>query len=71
MRWIEIPAQRILEIIGPEREAFDWYQENGEPCANGSIIYMAVRKSDGKRFRAPAFIPAGAWQYDAAYLMEW
>src|SRR5688572_4589751 len=50
MRWLEIPAHRVLELESKELEGeFDTYDEDGNLCG-GSSVYLLLRRKDGKRF---------------------
>jgi hypothetical protein len=55
MRWLEIPAHRVLEVACNElMNEFDMYDEAGELCSGGRP-YLLFRKKDGKRFKFAQF----------------
>ena len=71
MKWLEIPAQRVLELESKELEdEFDMYDEDGQLCG-GSSVYLLFRRKDGKRFKFSQFGDLyGAIKRNRAYLME-
>ena len=49
MKWLDIPAQRVLEVEGNElEEEFDMYDEDDNLCG-GSSVYLLFRKKDGRK----------------------
>ena len=55
MRWLEIPAHRVLEVECNElMNEFDIYDEAGELCSGGRV-YLLFRKKDGRRFKFAHF----------------
>jgi hypothetical protein len=71
MRWLEIPAHRLLEVERNELiEEFDMYDEAGKLCGSGKI-YLLFRKKDGKRFRFAQFGDLhGSVKKNCVYLQE-
>jgi hypothetical protein len=71
MRWLEIPAHRVLEVECNElKNKFDMYDEAGELCS-GSRAYLVFRKKDGKGFKFAQFVELdGALKHSRAYLQE-
>ena len=71
MKWLEIPAQRVLEVESKElEEEFDMYDEDGNLCG-GSSVYLLFRKKDGRRFKFAMFGDLyGAIKRNRAYLQE-
>ena len=66
MKWIEIPAHRVLEVECKELEdEFHMYDEGGQLCG-GSSIYLLFRRKDGKIFGDVY----GASKRNCAYLQE-
>ena len=56
MKWLEIPAHRVLEIERHElTNEFDVYDEAGEKLCYRSTPYLLFRKKDGKRFKFAQF----------------
>ena len=55
MKWVEIPAHRVLEVERPElTNDFDIYDEAGEKLCYRGTPYLFFRKKDGKRFSSPS-----------------
>ena len=53
MKWLEIPAQRVLELESKELEdEFEMYDEDGQLCG-GSSVYLC---SGGKTARDSSFL---------------
>jgi hypothetical protein len=51
MKWLEIPAQRVLQVECKELEdEFDMHDEDGNLCG-GRSVYLLFRRRDGKRFK--------------------
>jgi hypothetical protein len=71
MKWLDIPAQRVLEVEGNElEEEFDMYDDEGNLCG-GSSVYLLFRKKDGRRFKFAKFGDLyGAIKRNRAYLQE-
>ena len=71
MKWIEIPAHRVLEVECKELEdEFHMYDEGGQLCG-GSSIYLLFRKKDGKRFKFAQFGDLeGVTSRNCIYLQE-
>jgi hypothetical protein len=71
MRWLEIPAHRVLEVECNELlNEFDIYDEAGKPCSGGRA-YLLFRKKDGKRFKFAQFGDLyGAIKRNRVYLQE-
>jgi hypothetical protein len=71
MKWIEIPAHRVLEVERNELiQEFDMYDEAGKLCGSGKI-YLLFRKKDGKRFRFAQFGDLrGSVKKNCVYLQE-
>lgn len=71
MKWLEIPAHRVLEVHRTEvLEDFDAYDDAGKPCGRGKI-YLLFRKKDGKRFKFAQFGDLkGAIKENRVYLQE-
>jgi hypothetical protein len=71
MKWLEIPAHRVLEVECQELEdEFDMYDDEGKLCG-GSSVYLLFRKKDGKRFKFAKFGDIyGAIKRNRAYLQE-
>ena len=71
MKWLEIPAHRVLEVECKELEdEFDMYDDDGKPCG-GSSVYLLFRRKDGKRFKFAEFGHLfGAMKRNRAYLQE-
>jgi hypothetical protein len=71
MKWLEISAQRVLEVESKElEEEFDMYDEEGNLCG-GSSVYLLFRKKDGRRFKFAKFGDLyGAIKRNRAYLQE-
>jgi hypothetical protein len=71
MKWLEIPAHRVLEVECQELEdEFDMYDEDGQLCG-GSSVYLLFRRKDGKRFKFAKFGDIyGAIKRNRAYLQE-
>ena len=47
MRWLEIPAHRVLEVECNELNEFDIYDEAGKPCSGGRayLLFCLILKS--------------------------
>ena len=71
MKWLEIPAHRVLEVECQELEdEFDMYDDEGKLCG-GSSVYLLFRRKDGKRFKFAKFGDIyGAIKRNRAYLQE-
>jgi hypothetical protein len=71
MRWLEIPAHRVLEVECNElMNEFDIYDEAGKLCSGGRA-YLLFRKKDGKRFKFAQFGELdGGLRLSRAYLQE-
>ena len=71
MKWLEIPAHRVLEVECKELEdEFDMYDDEGTLCG-GSSVYLLFRRKDGKRFKFAEFGHLyGAMKRNRAYLEE-
>ena len=71
MKWLEISAQRVLEVESKElEEEFYMYDEEGNLCG-GSSVYLLFRKKDGRRFKFAKFGDLyGAIKRNRAYLQE-
>ena len=71
MKWLEIPAHRVLEVECNELEnEFDMYDEQGNLCG-GSSVYLLFRRKDGKRFKFAQFGDVyGAIKRNRGYLRE-
>jgi hypothetical protein len=71
MRWLEIPAHRVLEVACNElMNEFDIYDEAGKLCSGGRP-YLLFRKKDGKRFKFAQFGDLyGAIKRNRVYLQE-
>lgn len=71
MKWLEIPAHRVLEVECQELEdEFDMYDDEGKLCG-GSSVYLLFRRKDGKRFKFAQFGDIyGAIKRNRAYLQE-
>jgi hypothetical protein len=71
MKWLEIPAHRVLEVECQELEdEFDMYDDQGNLCG-GSSVYLLFRRKDGKRFKFAQFGDLyGAIKRNRAYLQE-
>jgi hypothetical protein len=55
MNWVEIPAQRVLQVDRTElMNEFEIYDEAGNRCGCGRA-YLLFRKKDGKRFKFAQF----------------
>ncbi len=71
MKWIDIPACRILEITWIEaNEQFECLGENGEPCRGFQPIYRMIRKSDSRIFKPAHLMLAVGKNKDVVYLEE-
>ena len=56
MKWLEIPAHRVLEVERQElTNEFDVYDQAGEKLCYRGTPYLLFRKTDGKRFRLAHF----------------
>jgi hypothetical protein len=71
MKWLEIPAHRVLEVESKElEEEFDMYDGDGKLCG-GSSVYLLFRRKDGKRFKFAKYGDLyGAIKRNRAYLEE-
>jgi hypothetical protein len=71
MKWLEIPAHRVLEVEHKElMDDFEMYDEAGKLC-DGSSAYLLFRKKDGKRFKVAQFGDLyGAMKRNRIYLQE-
>jgi hypothetical protein len=71
MRWLEIPAHRVLEVECNElMNEFDIYDEAGKLCSGGRG-YLLFRKKDGKRFKFAQFGELdGCLSLNCVYLQE-
>ena len=71
MKWLEIPAHRVLEVDRDELiNEFDMYDETGKLCSGGGA-YLLFRKKDGKRFKFAQFGDLyGATKRSRVYLQE-
>lgn len=50
MKWIEIPAHRVLEIGVEEKNLFELLNCKGEALKEGEMVYRIVRNADNKVF---------------------
>lgn len=72
MKWIEVPASRILEVGTTELAEFDLLDENGASVS----IYMATsfslarRHKDNRLFKLSKIRPADSVSTDFFYLQE-
>jgi hypothetical protein len=56
MKWLEIPAHRVLEVERHElTNEFDVYDQAGDKLCYRGTPYLLFRKKDGKRFRLAQF----------------
>jgi hypothetical protein len=71
MKWLELPAHRVLEVEHNElMNEFDMYDEAGKLSGGGSA-YLLFRKKDGKRFKFARFGDLyGAIKRNRVYLEE-
>ncbi len=71
MKWLDIPAHRVLEIEPQELIGeFDLYDQSGNQSVVGRA-YLLFRRKDGKRFKLARFGDiAGATKRNCAYLEE-
>jgi hypothetical protein len=71
MKWLEILAQRVLEVECNElEEKFDMYDDEGKLCGSSSV-YLLFRKKDGRRFKFAKFGDLyGAIKRNRAYLQD-
>ena len=71
MKWLDIPAHRVLKVERNElMNEFDMYDEAGELCGGGRV-YLLFRKKDGRRFKFAQFGELdGALRHSRAYLQE-
>lgn len=71
MRWLEIPAHRILEVSREDvnRDFIRLNTEGKEP-APGERVYRFVRNSDNKVFRLARYWPNDAVELYMIYLEE-
>jgi hypothetical protein len=72
MKWVEIPAHRVLEVERHElTNDFEIYDEAGEKLCYRGTPYLLFRKSDGKRFKLAQFADfEGATRKNCIYLQE-
>jgi hypothetical protein len=55
MKWLDIPAHRVLEVEHQELTGeFDLYDQSGNQSAVGTP-YLLFRRKDGKRFKLARF----------------
>ena len=56
MKWLEIPAHRVLEVERHElTNEFGIYDKAGEKLCYRGTPYLFFRKKDGKRFKRAQF----------------
>lgn len=72
VNWLEIPAQRVLEVEHNELvNEFDIYDEAGTKLCGSGTAYLLFRRRDGKRFKFAQFGDLqGAIKGNRAYLQE-
>jgi hypothetical protein len=72
MKWLEIPAHRVLEVERHELTTeFDIYDEAGEKLCYRGTPYLFFRNKDGKRFKLAQFADfEGATRRNCIYLQE-
>lgn len=71
MKWIEVPAHRVLEVEGSElTKEFDMYDEAGGKLCGSGRVYLLFRKKDGKRFRFARFGDVYGARRSRVYLEE-
>ena len=71
MKWLNIPAHRVLEVEHDElMKDFAMYDDAGKLCSGGRV-YLLFRKKDGRRFKFAQFGDVyGAIKRNPAYLQE-
>ena len=72
MKWVEIPAHRVLEVECHElTNEFDIYDEAGEKLCYRGTPYLFFRNKDGKRLKLAQFGDfEGATRRNCIYLQE-
>ena len=72
MKWLEIPAHRVLEVERHElTNEFGIYDKAGEKLCYRGTPYLFFRKKDGKRFKLAQFADfEGATRRNFIYLQE-
>ena len=72
MKWLEIPAHRVLEVERHElTNEFDVYDQAGEKLCYRGTAYLLFPKKDGKRFKFAQFgALEGVTSRNCIYLQE-